>query len=392
MYLLQDVGGSGGASSCVVGSAVQNSTTGAISGCTASTGAGTTGQTDNPDTNTPQASLATYNNGWPKPSWQTGVTGIPSDGVRDLPDVSFFAADGYTSSSAYLICVSQEDSGNAPCTYSTYTEPFYQEVGGTSVATPAMAGVMALINQKAGVTQGFASPELYKLAATSGSLCSAESATTGSTTCMFNDIDTGNNAAPCDEGVFVTTFDSPNCTATQTTFGYADNNQGIGILSGYSAGAGYDLATGLGSLNVANVVNNWVSNIGSGATSVTVTPASGTVSLGASLNVTVTVAKNPSGSPTPTGSVTLSGGGYTSASATLGVLLALLLPPGLSASPSRPEHLLAEPTPSPPITPVTQSTRRTRAAIPSMSTSTHPPLMCLRQQHWAQLNQTLRWW
>jgi subtilase family serine protease len=317
-YLLQDVGGSGGASSCIVGSAVQNNNTGALSGCTASTGAGTTGATNNPDTNAPQASLATFNNGWPKPSWQTGVSGIPADGVRDLPDVSFFASDGYTSSSAYLICVSAEDANNAPCIYSTYTEPFYQEVGGTSVATPAMAGVMALINQKTGVTQGFANPELYTLAhSQSYGACSAESVTAGGT-CMFNDIDTGNNAAPCDEGVFVTTYDSPNCTAPDSTLGYPDNQQGIGILSGYSAGTGYDLATGLGSLNVTNVVNNWVSNIGSGATTVTVTPASGTVSPGASLNVTVTVAKSPSGgTPTPTGSVTLSGGGYASAAEAL---------------------------------------------------------------------------
>ena len=74
--------------------------------------------TSNPDTGASQASLTLVNNGWPKPSWQTGVGGIPSDGVRDLPDVSFFAADGYVSSSAYLICVSAAQS-NTPCTYSS---------------------------------------------------------------------------------------------------------------------------------------------------------------------------------------------------------------------------------------------------------------------------------
>ena len=312
-YLLETVGGSGGASNCVVGTAVTNPNTGGISGCTTSTGVGSTGATNNPDTNAPQAALATYNNGWPKPSWQTGVTGIPNDGVRDLPDVSFFASDGYTSSSAYLICVSEANSGNAPCTYSTYTEPFYQEVGGTSVATPAMAGVMALINQKTGVTQGFANPELYKLAATQNySSCSAESVTAGSATCLFNDIDKETNAMPCDASDA-----TPNCTASYSTLGYSDSEYGLGILTGYSAATGFDLATGLGSLNVANVVNNWVSVVGSGATTITVTPTPNPVSLGTPLSVAVTVASNPSGKTTPTGSVTLSGGGYTSASQSL---------------------------------------------------------------------------
>jgi len=308
-YLLETVGGSGGASNCIVGTAVTDSNTGEISGCTASTGAGTTGQTNHPDTGAPQASLATFNNGWPKPSWQTGVSGIPSDGVRDLPDLSFFASDGYTSSSAYLICVSAAGS-NAPCTYSSNTEPFYQEVGGTSVATPAMAGVMALINQKKGVAQGFANPELYKLAASqSYGSCSAESVTAGSATCIFNDIDKETNAMPCDAADA-----TPNCVATTSTLGHSDAADGLGILTGYSAGPGFDLATGLGSLNIANVVNNWVSEIGSGATTITVTPTPNPVSQGTPLSVAVTVASNPSGKTTPTGLVTLSGGGYTSAS------------------------------------------------------------------------------
>ena len=86
-------------------------------------------------------------------------------GAVGLPDVSFFAGDG-SLNSATLICVSAlgacVSSGQlaAPS-----TEPSAQEVGGTSVATPQMAGVMALINQKAGSAQGLANPELYSLAA-----------------------------------------------------------------------------------------------------------------------------------------------------------------------------------------------------------------------------------
>ncbi|MGD0096379.1 MAG: protease pro-enzyme activation domain-containing protein [Terracidiphilus sp.] len=296
------VGGGGGASGCIASTSTSTTDT-----CTA--GATSTGATIDPDTGAAQASLTLVNNGWPKPSWQTGVPGIPADGVRDIPDVSFFASDGFLSSSAYLICVSDITS----CTYSTTVEPTELEVGGTSVASPTMAGVMALINQKTGSTSGSpgVNAELYKLAAKQTySGCSAETVTAASTSCYFNDIDTGNNATPCDDGAGG--FISPNCTVL-----YSADQGGLGILSGYSAGTGYDLATGLGSLNIANVVNAWTATAGSAASTVTVAPAKNSITADQSLNVTVTVASSPAGGATPTGSVTLSGGGYTSATATL---------------------------------------------------------------------------
>ena len=306
-YLLDVVGGSGGASSCVV-----NSSTPTTTG-TCTTGVTTTGTTTNPDTGATQAALmVTTTDGWPKPSWQTGVTGIPNDGVRDLPDVSFFAADGYLSSSAYLICVSQDSSAygtSQACNYQSNQEPVAQEVGGTSVATPAMAGVVALINQKAGAAQGSPNAGLYALAAKQTySNCSAESVTTSST-CYFNDIDQYTNAMPCAAG-------SPNCTATQSTLGYTDM---IGILTGYSASTGFDLATGLGSMNIANVVNAWTKvTPGSATPTVTVTPNPTSINSTNTLNVTVTVAGG-TGAPkdggghtiVPTGTVTLTASGST---------------------------------------------------------------------------------
>jgi uncharacterized protein YceK len=299
LYIVDTVGGSGGASGCVVNSS-SSSTTGSCS-----TGATSTGATTNPDTGATQGAIALYNNGWIKPTWQTGVTGIPSDGVRDIPDVSFFASDGYLSSSAYLICVSEV----ATCSYDSKSEPFAQEVGGTSVATPAMAGVMALINQKTGASQGNPNAELYKLAAKQTySNCSAETVTTSSN-CYFNDVDTGTNAMPCD---FID--GSPNCTTTQKTFGVLDE---VAILPGYSAGTGYDQATGLGSLNVANVVNAWPVTVGTVAATVTVTPAENSMTSNQSLSVTVIVASTLTGGVTPTGTVTLSGGGYTSSAMSL---------------------------------------------------------------------------
>jgi subtilase family serine protease len=289
-YLVDIVGGSGGASGCIVSDGSSPTSCGI---------ANTTGAAN--------GSIPLVNDGWPKPRWQTGVTGIPADGVRDIPDVSFFASDGFLGS-AYLICVSDV----APCSsYTTKVEPSAFEVGGTSVASPAMAGVQALINQKAGSPQGNPNAQLYALAAKQTySNCSAETVTTSST-CDFNDIDAGsfaptlvnNIATPCDNGAGG--FLSPNCAVMYP-------GDGIGILSGYNAGTGYDLATGLGSLNVANIVNAWKAEQVTATVTATAAPAS------INSNQTVTVSGTVSGTgATPTGTVTVFSSSYSSPATTL---------------------------------------------------------------------------
>jgi hypothetical protein len=314
-WMVDSIGGSGGASNCVVSDTNGNCTSGSTS----------TGVTTNPSTNATQGSIALHNNGWIKPVWQTGVTGIPSDGVRDIPDVSFFASNGFLESS-YLICISDV----AACTYATDSEPVALEVGGTSVSSPAMAGVMALINQKTGSYQGNPNTEFYKLAAKQTySSCSAEKVT-NSSSCYFNDIDTGTIAMPCSDGAAeggieydssgninfteqYTGLVSPNCTPAESYGGVTDT---VGILSGNRATAGYDMATGLGSLNVANVVNSFES-IGSHPAAVTVTPASSSITANQSLKVTISVVSAYPGGGTPTGTVTLTSGSYSSGAQTL---------------------------------------------------------------------------
>jgi trimeric autotransporter adhesin len=151
--------------------------------------------------------------GYAKPAWQVGP-GVPQDGVRDLPDVSLFAGNGLHYS-AWAICLSTCSQGP------TGSEDF-SAVGGTSTAAPAFAGMMALLVQKYG-PQGQAASLLYPLAAQHPS--------------VFHDVITGNNSVYC-----VTS--SPGC---------GSNN----FLTGYNAQTYFDLATGLGSVDVLQLVNNW---------------------------------------------------------------------------------------------------------------------------------------
>jgi subtilase family serine protease len=191
-----------------------------------------------------KGSLTGCSGAYAKPAWQTG-TGVPADKVRDVPDVSLFASGGLPSGnggSAYLICVSS-NSPDKTCDF-TGANIVAQEVGGTSVSSPAMAGIMALVVQKAGgVYQGLANPVFYQLAAKETlSGCNSNTVANGSS-CVFYDVTTGTNAMPCLSG-------SLNCTVKTS----GDN---IGVLSGYATTAGYDLATGLGSVNAYNLVNAW---------------------------------------------------------------------------------------------------------------------------------------
>jgi hypothetical protein len=211
--------------------------------------------------------------GYPKPSWQTG-TGVPSDKVRDLPDVSLYAANGWNFA-YYPICANPGDCVDID---SNNDAVYLTSVGGTSASSPAMAGIQALVNQAMKSSQGQADYVYYAL---------ANKTATANT---FHDITVGGNEVPCNQG-------TSNCK-----LGSSGQTAGAYALTGYAATKGYDLASGLGSVDVANLIKNWPT-VSFKPTKTTLTlPA--TFAHGSTVTVKSTVAP-ASGSGTPTGSVLL---------------------------------------------------------------------------------------
>ena len=226
--------------------------------------------------------------GYPKPSWQTALT--PADGARDVPDVSLFASNGFNSS-FYVICESDVNPSATSCDPNA-AETDFVGVGGTSVSTPSFAGIIALVNQATGSRQGNANYILYKLAAEKGATC--VSAASPASTCVFYDIPSGSTIAmPCASG-------SPNCTVTTA-------GDQFGVLSGFSTTSGYDLATGLGSVNAANLIAKWTNfKLTPSSTTLTLTPPNGTTLTTLTHGQSVSVSSNVTGSGgTPSGNVSL---------------------------------------------------------------------------------------
>ncbi len=232
--------------------------------------------------------------GYSKPAWQTG-TGVPTDGVRDTPDVSLFASDQFNGS-FYILC---EADIVSPCSLNPVS---FLGVGGTSASSPAFAGIMALVNQKMvaqglSARQGNANYFLYKLAAGTGNSCNSSTVAVTGNSCLFYDITKGNNSVPCVAG-------SPDCgTAPAGGYGVLVDSHGN---PAWTTTAGYDMSTGLGTVNAANLVNKWsTATFTASTTTLTgLTPVN--ITHGAKVNFTITVAPK-SGGGTPTGDVALMG-------------------------------------------------------------------------------------
>ncbi|RUL66477.1 hypothetical protein EKH79_01205 [Dyella dinghuensis] len=205
---------------------------------------------------------------WYQQPWQTGVYGISNYNFRTMPDVSLFAANGLFGH-ALVYCMSDPNVGGTTCDYSQPDDVYFNSAGGTSFAAPAMAGVQALINQAVGRTggnyllpgTGNILPALYSIATkeygTNGSpntamlaACNASNGAAINTQCVFNDITVGDNAEVCLAG-------SRDCYsgAGVEQFGISSNGGATTLAPAWMTNAGYDNATGLGSVNVTNLVH-----------------------------------------------------------------------------------------------------------------------------------------
>jgi len=229
-FLLTTTAGSGGPSGCASGS---SSIPGVVSGTCS---------------------------GYAKPFYQRFVFGNPSDGVRDVPDISLFAGSGFWSH-YYVFCYSDLIRGGSTCNNPPSS---WAGAGGTSFSTPIMAGLQSLINQVTGARQGNPNYVYYVLAgleygASGNAACNSTLGKAADTTCTFYDVTLGDMDVPCAPL-------ATDSTATRFSCFYPSTNPGdFGVLStsntsfrpAFASSVGWDFATGIGSVNANNLVVNW---------------------------------------------------------------------------------------------------------------------------------------
>lgn len=197
--------------------------------------------------------------GHAQPAWQQNVPGITNFGGRALPDVSAIA-------NRWVICSYNDN----PC--SVVPLPGNKTFSGTSAAAPVVAAIMALVDQsqqQPGAAfpdgrQGLINPLLYQFAAAEYAsaanlaACSASQGAITSKACVFYDVTLGSNAQPCTVASFTDTGSAP--ASVCDNGGNAGFTVGLMTASSaanpgsYAAGQGYDLASGLGSIDAANLV------------------------------------------------------------------------------------------------------------------------------------------
>src|SRR5271157_179132 len=240
--------------------------------------------------------------GYTRPAWQNGVS---SDTYRDIPDVSLYSAVNTSSNTFYLMC--QQDSpsqnGSACSLTAAAGQPIpINTVGGTSAAAPAFAGIMALIVQQQGGEplgrQGNANYvlyQLYKKSTMGTTICPSNAGSVSATACIFYDTITGNNSVACAGG-------SPNCSNTSSGQYGVLVDPAKHSSPAFLTTPGYDKATGLGSVNVANLAKGWGTVSFDTTTTTLSTSATGTISHGSTVSFAVNVTST---SGVPTGSVSL---------------------------------------------------------------------------------------
>jgi hypothetical protein len=180
---------------------------------------------------------------YPLPTWQWAPSNYSGNAGRYVPDVSFSSSPDHD---GYLVCTQAFPTGATSASQSTGSTcvmgfrdaaGYLTVYGGTSASSPSFAGVLTLMVQQYGKLGAF-NQTLYNLANDPATYAT-----------VFHDIASGSNAQPC-------TVSSTDCsTGTE----------------GYDATTGFDLVTGLGSIDAYQLYNA----LGAAA----VTPVAATVSV-----------------------------------------------------------------------------------------------------------------
>ena len=217
------------------------------------------------------------------PKWQTG-SGVPAERVgRYTPDVSFSGS----CHDPYFACLA---AGGASCVADSQGSFYFVGFCGTSASAPSMAGVAALLNEKMQFAQGNINPDIYEMAQNQPSgFHDTTPQSSGVTACDIHTPSMCNNSTPGPTGL-------------------------TGGQDGYALTSGFDMVTGLGSLDIANFVTNFASALPQ--PTVTVTPSSQQITPADSLTVTVKL-DGGSGQPVPTGTIKLTSNRYNPPDATL---------------------------------------------------------------------------
>ncbi|WP_263379650.1 S53 family peptidase [Granulicella paludicola] len=186
--------------------------------------------------------------GYAKPTWQA-LVGVPADGVRDIPDVSLFAANGVWGH-YYVYCWSDTREGGVACKGAPSA---WSGAGGTSFASPIMAAIQALVNQKTASSWGLPTPTYYNLAkaeygSAGSTTCNSSNGNAIGSSCTFYDVTSGDMDVNCTGKV--------NCYIPSGTNGVLSTST-TSYLPAYKTTTGWDFATGIGTINAYNLVNNW---------------------------------------------------------------------------------------------------------------------------------------
>jgi len=267
------------------------------------------------------------------PAWQTGISGYSSS-MHAQPDIAGFASAAFWGHALISCDSNPPDASTSGCT----SEANFGEAGGTSFVAPYMAGVAGLLVDYTGSRQGLLNPSLYALAKAQYTAAATKTAcysngqtsnagvTTGlpATACIFNDVTTSNNDVPCAIGstdCFVSTGDS---------YGMLSVNGASSLTVAYPSAPGFDQVTGVGTVNVNNLITKWNTAFTS-TTGLEVSPTSITSSQSTELTATV-AGGTPTGyldtPPALTGTASFAAGSTSLGSCTLSAGTCTLSVPG----------------------------------------------------------------